>query len=142
MAPTSPIDLSDLPSAADTPTPWVLYMLECEDGSFYTGITVDLRARYRAHLLGVGAKYTRSHKPLRVLAWAGFPDRSQASKAEWEIKHTPRIKKLAALREMARVHDEMGNYPDCAVPLSAIVRATGDEAKPLPAVRPPSPCVA
>ena len=47
---------------------WYLYLLECTDGSIYTGITVDVEARYAAHAMGRGARYTRSRSPLRVLA--------------------------------------------------------------------------
>lgn len=66
--------------------PWFLYMIECIDGSIYTGITIDLKARYAAHCQGVGARYTRSHPPLRLLGHETHPDRSSASKAEYRIK--------------------------------------------------------
>ena len=45
---------------------WFLYLIECRDGSVYTGITVDVAARYAAHISGKGARYTRSHPPLRL----------------------------------------------------------------------------
>lgn len=66
--------------------PWFLYMIECVDGSIYTGITVDVEARYAAHCQGTGARYTRSHPPLRLLGHESHPDRSAASKAEYRIK--------------------------------------------------------
>lgn len=66
--------------------PWFLYMIECVDGSIYTGITVDVDARYAAHCQGAGARYTRSHPPLRLLGHEIHPDRSSASKAEYRIK--------------------------------------------------------
>lgn len=66
--------------------PWYLYLIECVDGSIYTGITVDLAARYAAHQNGSGARYTRSHPPLRLLAFETHPDRSSASKAEHKTK--------------------------------------------------------
>lgn len=65
---------------------WYLYLLECQDGSIYTGITVDVEARYEAHATGRGARYTRSHPPQRVLAVVEYPDRSSASKAEYAMK--------------------------------------------------------
>lgn len=65
---------------------WFLYLLECQDGSIYTGITVDVAARYAAHANGTGARYTRSHPPQRVLAVIEYPDRSAASKAEYAMK--------------------------------------------------------
>ncbi|MFH1602506.1 MAG: GIY-YIG nuclease family protein [Pseudomonadota bacterium] len=65
---------------------WFLYLIECSDGSIYTGITVDVTARYAAHASGKGARYTRSHPPRRLLAAIEYPDRSAASIAEFRIK--------------------------------------------------------
>ncbi len=66
--------------------PWFLYLIECVDGSIYTGIAVDVEARYLAHRRGTGARYTRSHPPARLLGYAEHPDRSSAAKAEYRIK--------------------------------------------------------
>jgi len=66
--------------------PWFLYMIECVDGSIYTGIAVDVEARYQAHCQGMGARYTRSRPPARLLGYESHPDRSSASKAEYRIK--------------------------------------------------------
>lgn len=68
---------------------WFLYVIECEDGSLYTGIAVDPQARFAAHVAGKGARYTRSHPPRRLLATVAFPDRSSASKAEYLLKQMP-----------------------------------------------------
>ena len=65
---------------------WHVYLLECRDGSIYTGVAVDVAKRFEAHLAGKGARYTRSHPPARVLASFEYPDRSSASKAEHAIK--------------------------------------------------------
>lgn len=65
---------------------WYLYMIECEDGSIYTGITVDVAARFNAHVSGKGARYTRSHPPRRLLISIEYADRSAAAKAEYEMK--------------------------------------------------------
>jgi putative endonuclease len=65
---------------------WFVYLIECADGSLYTGITVDVAARFQAHRQGKGARYTRSHPPLRVLATEAHPDRSAAARAEYRIK--------------------------------------------------------
>lgn len=67
-------------------TPWFLYMIECQDGSIYTGITVNVTARYAVHKNGTGARYMRSHPPKRLLTIVDYPDRSAASKAEYAIK--------------------------------------------------------
>lgn len=81
--------------------PWYLYLIECRDGSYYAGITNDLNARYRAHADGKGARYTRSHPPLRLLGARAYPDRATASRAEWAIKQLPKGKKAAFLQTSA-----------------------------------------
>lgn len=65
---------------------WYVYLLECQDGSLYTGIALDVEQRFAAHLAGKGARYTRSHPPRRVLAQFAYPNRSLASQAEYAIK--------------------------------------------------------
>lgn len=65
---------------------WFLYLIECQDGSIYTGITVDVEARYKAHQTGKGAKYTRTHPPKQLLIVIPFDNRSEASKAEYAVK--------------------------------------------------------
>lgn len=74
--------------------PWFVYLLECADGSYYAGISTDVAARLAAHQAGKGARYTRAHMPLRVLASRAYPDRSSASRAEWQLKQLPRARKL------------------------------------------------
>lgn len=65
---------------------WYLYMIECEDGSIYTGIAIDVALRYAAHVSGKGARYTRSHRPRRLLFSHAYADKSSALKAEYEMK--------------------------------------------------------
>lgn len=77
---------------------WVTYVLKCGDGSLYTGSTNDLKSRVEKHSSGNGAKYTRSHLPVSLVYFEKFPDRSQASKREAEIKKLPRKMKLALLK--------------------------------------------
>ena len=73
---------------------WFLYLIECLDGSIYTGITKDVEARYAAHAAGKGARYTRSHPPAKLLAMMEYADRSSASKAEYCVKQlTPTEKR-------------------------------------------------
>jgi len=78
-----------------TGRPWFLYLIECVDGSIYTGIAVDVAARYDAHCRGTGARYTRSHAPRRLLGCEMHPDRSSASKAEYRIKRLSATEKRA-----------------------------------------------
>jgi ribosome-associated protein len=78
---------------------WFVYLIECKDGSIYTGIAVDVGARYAAHRSGKGARYMRSHPPRRLLAAIACADRSDASKAEYRIKRlSPREKRELGLR--------------------------------------------
>lgn len=82
---------------------WFVYLIECKDRSIYTGIAIDVDARYAAHVRGKGARYTRSHPPRRLLAAIEYPDRSAASKAEYQIKRLfPRDK-----RALGRPSDPM-----------------------------------
>ena len=74
---------------------WHLYMLECTGGSIYTGIAKNAEARFDAHCLGKGAKYTRSRRPIRILKTIGYSDRSTASKAEYQVKHLTAANKRA-----------------------------------------------
>ncbi len=72
------------------------YIVECADGSLYTGIAADIKRRMREHLGNEksGAKYTRSHHPTQVRAAWKSENRSTASKLEFYIKKLPREKKL------------------------------------------------
>jgi putative endonuclease len=79
------IPLHDQTATAETGA-WFVYLIECVDGSLYTGITNDVPARYAAHCAGKGARYTRSHPPLRLLGWQPFADRAAASRAEYQVK--------------------------------------------------------
>jgi len=78
-----------------TPTlTWLVYLLECSDGSYYAGITNRLEHRLAAHNSGDGARYTRARRPVTLLATQDHPDRSEASKAEARLKKLPRSEKL------------------------------------------------
>jgi len=74
-------------------------MLECADGSLYTGITTDLLRRLREHRGegGRGAKYTQSHNPVSLRAAWSAPDRACASRLEYKIKSLKRVQKLRLL---------------------------------------------
>lgn len=74
---------------------WVLYLLECNNGAYYAGITNNLASRYEAHLAGKGARYTRANPPVKILASRAYNDRSSASVAEAQLKSLPRHRKLA-----------------------------------------------
>lgn len=76
---------------------WTLYILRCSDGTLYTGITDDLPRRLAAHNSGKGAKYTRGRTPVTAVYTENCPDRSAASRREWEIKKMTRQEKLAMI---------------------------------------------
>ena len=73
--------------------PWVLYILECKDGTFYTGIAKDLQKRLQAHNDGKGAKYTRTRRPVSLLYQEACPNRTHALVRECAVKALPRNKK-------------------------------------------------
>jgi putative endonuclease len=76
---------------------WYIYVLLCEDGSFYTGYTDDIDRRFLVHQSGKGGKYTRSHPPQKILYREECSTKSAALKREIEIKRWPRKKKIALL---------------------------------------------
>jgi putative endonuclease len=76
-------------------TPWFLYLIECDDGSVYTGIAIDVAARFDKHCNGTGARYTRSRKPVRLLASFELADRASALRAEYWVKRLPPTGKRA-----------------------------------------------
>ena len=78
---------------------WFVYILECVDGSLYTGITSDLPRRIREHKEGVGAKYTKSH-PVKACVYSeAHGSRSSALLREAEIKRLTRAQKLVLIEK-------------------------------------------
>lgn len=73
---------------------WV-YILQCENGSFYTGYTRDLQRRFQEHLVGKGSKYTRSFKPIAIAqSWQICGSKADAMGVERFIKKVARKQKL------------------------------------------------
>jgi putative endonuclease len=77
---------------------YFVYLLECVDGTLYTGITTEPERRLKEHTEGKGARYTRARKPTRIAYTEEHPDRSSASKREAEIKKWPRQKKVELIQ--------------------------------------------
>lgn len=74
---------------------WYVYMLQCADGTFYTGITTDVSRRVKEHNNAkVGAKYTRMRRPVSLVYQREEADRSSASKCEYLIKKLTREEKI------------------------------------------------
>lgn len=74
---------------------YYVYLLECGDGSIYTGITTDVKRRFAEHKDGTGSRFTRAKRAKRIIYSEEQPDRSRALKREAEIKKWPRAKKKA-----------------------------------------------
>lgn len=72
---------------------WSLYMLRCQDGRLYTGITTDLERRIEEHGGDLGAKFTRGRGPFELAFNREVGDRSRASRLEWRVKRLRRSDK-------------------------------------------------
>ncbi len=73
------------------------YIVECADGTFYTGWAVDAEKRLKVHNSGRGARYTRTRRPVRLVYVEPQSDRTSAMKRERAIKKLPRERKLALI---------------------------------------------
>lgn len=69
------------------------YMVRCKDGSLYTGWTNDLEKRLKAHNQGMGAKYTKTRRPVELVYYEEYESKIDAMKREYEIKQLPKKKK-------------------------------------------------
>jgi len=79
---------------------YFVYILECSDGSLYTGITTDVSKRLDEHnTSSKGAKYTKARRPVKLLYKESASDRSIASKREYAIKKLSRIQKLKLIEK-------------------------------------------
>ncbi len=94
MAPVNCDELGLL--AENTQSSWWVYILECADGTLYTGVARDLERRVRQHNgeLAGGPRYTRGRRPVRCLWHEAAEDRSGALQREAAIKRLPRGEKL------------------------------------------------
>ena len=76
---------------------YYIYILLCSNNSLYTGYSDDPQKRFLEHKNGKGAKYTKSHKPLKIIYTEKFKTKSEALKREAEIKSWSRAKKIKTL---------------------------------------------
>lgn len=77
---------------------WFIYILLCQDGTLYTGYTDNVERRFLAHQNGKGAKYTISHKPVKIIHTEEFVTKSEALKREHQIKSWTRKEKIEKLK--------------------------------------------
>lgn len=71
-----------------------VYIVECSDGTFYTGWTNNLDRRVNQHSNGTGAKYTRGRGPVKLVYYEEFNEKRDAMKREYEIKRYSRTAKI------------------------------------------------
>ncbi|KHD14816.1 GIY-YIG nuclease family protein [Clostridium butyricum] len=79
-----------------------VYIVECSDGTLYTGWTNNLDKRIGQHCNGTGAKYTRGRGPVRLVYHEEFNDKRDAMRREYEIKRYSRINKLKLIENMQK----------------------------------------
>lgn len=76
---------------------WYVYVLLCKDNSLYIGISNNPAKRFLEHKKGMGGRYTRSRKPLKIIYSGKLSTQSEALKREFEIKSWSRKKKISIL---------------------------------------------
>jgi predicted GIY-YIG superfamily endonuclease len=74
---------------------WIVYIIECRDGTLYTGVTNDLTRRLAAHAKGAGAKYTRGRGPFSIRYTETHSTKGQALQREGHIKKLNAMAKRA-----------------------------------------------
>ena len=86
---------------------WFVYLVQCSDGSFYTGVTTDLERRIRQHngeIVG-GANYTRARRPVALAWYEACEDRSVAQQREYWVRRSTRREKQRLVVAAAIVRD-------------------------------------
>lgn len=73
---------------------WYVYIVECEDGSLYTGVTTDPKRRLAEHMAG-GCRYTRARRAARMLRSRRCQSKVRAYQYEWRLKRATRAQKMA-----------------------------------------------
>lgn len=81
------------------------YILECADGTYYTGWTNNLEKRLKDHNEGKGAKYTKARLPVSLVYHEEFPSKEEAMRREYAIKHMARSEKACLIRTYERFED-------------------------------------
>jgi len=83
-------------------TPYYVYVIQCEDGSFYTGCTKNVDSRMKLHMNGKGARYTRMHRPEKLVYVEEFDSRAEAMKKERKVKMLKRAQKLELINSRGK----------------------------------------
>src|SRR5471032_2476852 len=87
------------PKASSPGDKWFVYIVQCGDGSLYTGITKDVKRRCQQHNAGTASRYTRSRRPVKLVYHEPRPDQSSALKREAAIKAMTRRGKLTMMQK-------------------------------------------
>ena len=83
---------------------WLVYILRCSDGTYYTGVTTDIARRLNEHNHSPkGAKYTKARRPVTLVFHTHFKNRSEAQKAEYRLKKLSRVQKEQVINEFAKI---------------------------------------
>ena len=83
-----------------------VYMVCCANGALYTGYTIDVERRIALHNAGKGGRYTRSHRPVSLVATWTFNSKGEALRAERALKRLPREQKLRMAEQMRTLEGE------------------------------------
>jgi putative endonuclease len=81
---------------------YYVYVILCKDNSFYTGYTKDLDSRMRLHMSGKASRYTRMHRPKKIVYVEEFDSRAKAMKREKWIKRLKHSQKLALIKSQTK----------------------------------------
>ena len=76
---------------------YFVYLMQCADGTLYTGFTTDLKRREAVHNAGKGAKYTRSRLPVRMAYFETYGTEHEARSREWHLKRLSHAEKVALI---------------------------------------------
>ncbi len=82
------------------------YMVQCGDGTLYTGYTTDVVRRTQEHNRGKGAKYTRSRLPVSLVYYEVHETKTDAMRREYDLKQLTRVEKLKLIEEFHRGEKE------------------------------------
>ncbi len=80
---------------------WYVYILQCKDKTFYTGVTTDLKRRVEEHnISALGAKYTKGRRPVKIMYSISKKNKSEAQKEECRIKKLSREEKIKIIKKI------------------------------------------